>query len=155
MFVSDTSATTDDYSDLLVSPANRDRISFKTEVAQSPSHSSESGSGESRAQIMQHMCNNINNTNNNIAGATGQDLCPCKEEVEMEEETALAQAIERSFAQQVALPHVPGLTSDEAQVVRIRCQEEVSVSLLSFAFSLIQSIYCKPVKCPATCCQSE
>ena len=74
-------------------------------------------------------CNN-NNTNNNIAGATGQDLCPCKEEVEMEEETALAQAIERSFAQQVALPHVPGLTSDEAQVVRIRCQEEVSASLL-------------------------
>ena len=48
----------------------------------------------------------------------------------MEEETALAQAIERSFAQQVALPHVPGLTSDEAQVVRIRCQEEVSASLL-------------------------
>ena len=92
---------------------------------------------------------------NNIALVAGQDLCPCKEEVEMEEETALAQAIERSFAQQVALPHVPGLTSDEAQVVRIRCQEEVSVFSLLLAFSLIRSIYCKPVKCSATCCQSE
>ena len=55
-----------------------------------------------------------------------RDDCPCKEEVEKEEATALAQAIERSFAQQVALPHVPGLTSEESEVLTIRCEEEVS-----------------------------
>ena len=51
VFVSDASAATDDYSDLMSPGSERGRISFKTEVAHSPSHSSESGSGEKFASI--------------------------------------------------------------------------------------------------------
>ena len=126
------STLTDDYSDYLMSPASteHDKVSFKTEVAQSPSHSGGSNNDDS----------------------AGEE-CPCKEEVEQEEAKALVEALEQSEVEQSVLPYVPGLSPDVADnTVTIRVSDEVRIcSYKTCAFKRALSV--ERHACTCTCTQ--
>lgn len=97
-----TSGLTEDLTDLALSSANEDHVSFKTEVANaSPQRT--------------HSCDNLVNA----------DDCHCKEEVELEEAQALVEAMEQSVKDQNALPFVPGLSRKEStDTLTIHIQDE-------------------------------
>ncbi|CAH1795279.1 unnamed protein product [Owenia fusiformis] len=99
---------TEDLSDLTMSPCTpEDRlVSFKSEIARSP---------RKRSSV-------VNPPGLTDHAELSEEMCPCKEEMQAEEDLALVKALESSL-HQTPLPNVPGLTDNEETPVIIQNED--------------------------------